>query len=335
MLLLRDDWILRDVSSVGPPLVEMPFGGPAPRLVRAALGWRVRIDLHTHSRASDGTQSPGGGDAGGAPRRARRGRADRPRHRRRGGPRPTEAAEALGLDLVTGIEVSTRFEHAGVHLLAYLPDADDPDLVLALDRVLAGRNSRVPAILARLRAAGVELTEDDVRRVAAGTPATGRPHVADALVARGVVADRPRRSSGTSTRAGRRTRAATPPTSRTMVPLVVAAGGVPVVAHPWARSARPVLDRGGVRAAARAGAGRHRGRPPGPRRRRARGAARDRAQPRTWWSPGPATTTAPARSTTTSGATPPRPSELARIRELAADAPGPRPHDERPASTSP
>ena len=37
---------------------------------------------------------------------------------------------------------------------------------------------------------GVELTEDDVRRVAAGTPATGRPHVADALVARGVVADR-------------------------------------------------------------------------------------------------------------------------------------------------
>jgi hypothetical protein len=30
MLLLRDDWILRDVSGVGPPLVEMPFGGPAP-----------------------------------------------------------------------------------------------------------------------------------------------------------------------------------------------------------------------------------------------------------------------------------------------------------------
>ena len=30
MLLLRDDWILRDVSAVGPPLVEMPFGGPPP-----------------------------------------------------------------------------------------------------------------------------------------------------------------------------------------------------------------------------------------------------------------------------------------------------------------
>jgi hypothetical protein len=30
VLLLRDDWILRDVSGVGPPLVELPFGGPAP-----------------------------------------------------------------------------------------------------------------------------------------------------------------------------------------------------------------------------------------------------------------------------------------------------------------
>jgi hypothetical protein len=30
MLLLRDDWILRDVSGVGPPLVEMPFAGPRP-----------------------------------------------------------------------------------------------------------------------------------------------------------------------------------------------------------------------------------------------------------------------------------------------------------------
>ncbi len=30
MLLLRDEWILRDVSGIGPPLVEMPFGGPAP-----------------------------------------------------------------------------------------------------------------------------------------------------------------------------------------------------------------------------------------------------------------------------------------------------------------
>ena len=146
----------------------------------------MRIDLHTHSRASDGTQSPAE-----VMRAAAEAGLDvvalTDHDTAQGWAEATEEAETLGLELVTGIEVSTRFEHTGVHLLAYLPDADDPDLVLALDRVLAGRNSRVPAILANLRAAGIELTEDDVRRVSAGTPATGRPHVADALVARGVV----------------------------------------------------------------------------------------------------------------------------------------------------
>jgi hypothetical protein len=152
-----------------------------------------------------------------------------------------EAAAALSLELVTGIEVSTRFEHAGVHLLAYLPDAEDPGLVRALDRVIEGRSSRVPAILANLATVGVELTEDDVRLVAAGTSATGRPHVADALVARGVVADRAEAFERflNPGRPGYASRYAAE--LEDIVPLVVAAGGVPVVAHPWARSARRVL----------------------------------------------------------------------------------------------
>ncbi len=128
-----------------------------------------------------------------------------------------------------------------MHLLAYLPDADDPGLVLALDRVLEGRRSRVPAILSRLRSVGIDLTEDDVRRVALDTPATGRPHVADALVAAGVVADRAEAferylSPG---RPGYATRSAED--LEDMVPTVVAAGGVPVIAHPWARTAGTVL----------------------------------------------------------------------------------------------
>jgi 3',5'-nucleoside bisphosphate phosphatase len=201
---------------------------------------RVRIDLHTHSRASDGTQSPAE-----VMRAAVEAGVDvvalTDHDTAQGWAEATEAAESLGIDLVTGIEVSTRFEHTGVHLLAYLPDAEDPDLVLALDRVLAGRNSRVPAILANLRAAGIELTEDDVRRVSAGTPATGRPHVADALVARGVVADRAEAFERylNPGRPGYASRYAAD--LEDVVPLVVAAGGVPVVAHPWARSARPVL----------------------------------------------------------------------------------------------
>ena len=99
----------------------------------------------------------------------------------------------------------------------------------------------MPAILSRLRAVGIDLTEDDVRRVALDTPATGRPHVADALVAAGVVADRAEAferylSPG---RPGYATRYAED--LEDMVPTVVAAGGVPVIAHPWARTAGTVL----------------------------------------------------------------------------------------------
>jgi predicted metal-dependent phosphoesterase TrpH len=200
----------------------------------------VLIDLHTHSRASDGTQSPAE-----VMRSAAEAGLDvvalTDHDTAQGWGEATAAALECGIELVTGIEISTRYEHAGVHLLAYLPDADDPALVHALDRVLEGRSARVPAILSRLREAGVDLTEDDVRRVAAGTPATGRPHVADALVAAGVVADRAEAferylSPG---RPGYATRYAAE--LEDMVPLVVAAGGVPIVAHPWARTAGSVL----------------------------------------------------------------------------------------------
>ena len=200
----------------------------------------MRIDLHTHSLASDGTLPPAG-----VIRAAAEAGLDvvalTDHDTAQGWPEASASALECGIELVTGIEVSTRYEHAGVHLLAYLPDADDPDLVLALDRVLDGRRSRVPAILDRLRAVGIELTEDDVRRVAMDTPATGRPHVADALVASGVVADRAEAFERylNPGRPGYAMRSAED--LEDMIPTVVAAGGVPVIAHPWARTAGNVL----------------------------------------------------------------------------------------------
>jgi predicted metal-dependent phosphoesterase TrpH len=201
---------------------------------------RVRIDLHTHSRASDGTQSPA---------EVMRAAADAgldvvaltDHDTAQGWGEATTAADELGLQLVLGIEISTRFGSAGVHLLAYQPDAEDPGLVTVLDRILEGRSQRVPAILDKLREVGVDLTEDDVRRVAAGTPATGRPHVADALLARGVVASRAEAFERylNPGRPGYARRFAAD--LEDVVPVVVAAGGVPVVAHPWGRTARSEL----------------------------------------------------------------------------------------------
>ena len=200
----------------------------------------VLIDLHTHSRASDGTQSPA--EVIQAAKAAGLDVVALTDHDTTiGWDEASVAAAELDIELVLGIEISTRFGASGVHLLAYLPDADDPDLVTTLDRVLEGRTARVPAILARLREVGVDLTEDDVRRVAAGTPAMGRPHVADALVAQGVVASRAEAFERylNPGRPGYARRFAAE--LEDVVSMVVAAGGVPVVAHPWGRTARADL----------------------------------------------------------------------------------------------
>ena len=151
----------------------------------------MRIDLHTHSRASDGTDSPASWCT--PPRAAgldvlaltdhdtTDGWAEAADAAARGRARPWCAASRSAPGWRAG---------SGVHLLAYLPDPTYPPLVDELQRVLDGRDERVPAILERLREHGVDMTEEDVRRLAGGTAAIGRPHVADALVALGVVADR-------------------------------------------------------------------------------------------------------------------------------------------------
>ena len=71
------------------------------------------------------------------------------------------------------MEISTRIAGLGLHLLAYLPDPTYPPLVEGLQRVLEGRDERVPAILERLREHDVDLTEARC----AGWPA-GRPRSA-------------------------------------------------------------------------------------------------------------------------------------------------------------
>lgn len=150
-------------------------------------------------------------------------------------------AERLGVGLVVGAEVSCRFGHMGVHLLAYLPDPTDPRLQNELERVREGRNARVPLILDRLAALGVSLTLEDVAAHSAEATSLGRPHIADALVARGYVASRKEafdRWLGEG-KPGYITRYA--PDPEATIRYVVEAGGVPVLAHPWGRGSRQVL----------------------------------------------------------------------------------------------
>ncbi len=201
----------------------------------------VRIDLHTHSLASDGTQTPA--ELVEAAARAGLDVLGLTDHDTADGwTEAARAAETAGISLVRGMEISTRHEGRGVHLLAYLPDPAYPPLVERLALILDGRNARVPAIVERLQDQGVDVTEADVRRVAGASAAAGRPHVADALVERGVVADRREAfdrflSPG---RAGHVHRYAAELV--TMIATVRDAGGVTVMAHPWGRAAPGTLD---------------------------------------------------------------------------------------------
>ncbi len=195
----------------------------------------MRIDLHTHSTISDGTQTPteliAASVAAGLDVVALT-----DHDTAAGWEEASAAASRVSLEVIPGIEISTWARGGGAHLLAYWPDPDHPELARTLARVRSGRGDREPVMIERLRAVDIEITGDDVRRVSGGTESTGRPHIADALVALGVVADRseafarfldPGRPAYVDRYA---------PPLADAIGLVAEAGGVSVLAHPWGRN---------------------------------------------------------------------------------------------------
>jgi predicted metal-dependent phosphoesterase TrpH len=201
----------------------------------------VRIDLHTHSTASDGTHRPAE-----VVRLAAAAGLDvvalTDHDSMAGWAEASAAAVGSGTAVVPGIEISTTLEGAGVHLLGYLLDVTYPPLAAELELVLQGREGRLGAIIERLNRSGIDITEQDVRRQVGTAPAIGRPHVADVLVAKGVVVDRNEAFARWLSwgRPGHVQRYATPTT--TMIRLVTEAGGAAVIAHPWGRGTRRLID---------------------------------------------------------------------------------------------
>lgn len=201
----------------------------------------MTIDLHTHSRVSDGTASPR--DLVHAAAAAGLDVVALTDHDTTlGWDEAAAAAEEAGIGLVRGIEVSTRFHDAGVHLLAYLPDPADPALQAELARIVRGREDRVPAMLARLRDLGVPATEEALAASAGDSEITGRPHVADLLVRLGVVRDRDQAFAEYLSDGGPAFVDRYAADLVEMLSLVRGAGGVPVIAHPWGRGSAHVLD---------------------------------------------------------------------------------------------
>ncbi|HZX01340.1 PHP domain-containing protein [Kribbella sp.] len=200
----------------------------------------MRIDLHTHSNRSDGTDPV---DV--LIRHAQEAGLDvialTDHDTAAGWAEGRRAAEELGIGFVPGLEISCKLDGISVHLLAYLPDPAYAPLAADLQVVREGRTDRIPTIVARLNGIGVPLTVEEVLAQATGTPSVGRPHVADALVANGTVVNRTEAFDKylADGRAGHVPHYALEPGRA--IDLVREAGGVPVIAHPWGRSSYKVM----------------------------------------------------------------------------------------------
>lgn len=200
----------------------------------------MRIDLHTHSRVSDGTDTPtrlvlkaleAGLDV----------LALTDHDTFDGVPEAAAAGKRVGVRVVPGVEMSTAVDNRSVHLLGYGCDVHNQPLAIELQKLRTARARRLPAMCQKLTDLGVPLTEEEVRTTSQSARTLGRPHVADALAAKGYVADRGE-AFDRYLAEGRPAYVAryTTDTARAIT-LIHGAGGAAVIAHPWARGNRDVV----------------------------------------------------------------------------------------------
>jgi len=191
------------------------------------------IDLHTHSSVSDGTETPSELIAA-AVAAGLDVVAITDHDSTSGWNEALAAAAGTGLTVVPGLELSTQLDYASVHVLGYLVDPANPALAAATERIREERLHRAEAMVARI-GADYALEWDDVLAQTTPGATVGRPHIADALVARGHVSDRSAAFDSILHWRGGYYRPHNAPLPVDGVRIIVEAGGVPVIAHPGGR----------------------------------------------------------------------------------------------------
>jgi 3',5'-nucleoside bisphosphate phosphatase len=154
--------------------------------VSADAGRPAFVDLHTHSTASDGTSAPEGVIEA-AERCGLTALALTDHDTIDGVPAARVAGERLGVRVIAGVELSAFQEDNEIHLLA-MHVTHIGALETRLSALRTGRYTRAQRIVEKLQTLGITLTLDEVLLQSNGG-AVGRPHVARALIARGVVQD--------------------------------------------------------------------------------------------------------------------------------------------------
>ena len=191
------------------------------------------IDLHTHSNFSDGTDSPAQlinkALATGITTIAL---TD---HDSVAGIAQAQSALRPGISLVAGAEISCQTDDGiSVHMLGLLFDLENKDLISTMEKTRENRHGRMQRIIERLNEAGIEISIQDVLAELAQGATLGRPHLADALIKKGVVSSRDEAFSQMLHNKSKFYVAHYSPKPVEAIKLIKAAGGVAIIAHPMA-----------------------------------------------------------------------------------------------------
>jgi 3',5'-nucleoside bisphosphate phosphatase len=204
----------------------------------------VRIDLHTHSTASDGTDTPAQLVANAAA--AGLSAVAITDHDTTAGWAGAEAALPPGLTLVRGAELSCvspdgRGGHCTVHLLAYLFNPDAPAVVEQYAKTRAERRSRLAKIADQMAADGFPLNSETVLNAIPEEATAGRPHLAMALVQAGVVETVNEAFAKFLNDRGRYYLPSSRRPVESSIEMIREAGGVTVLAHAFASHRGPTV----------------------------------------------------------------------------------------------
>lgn len=200
----------------------------------------MRIDLHTHSAVSDGTDTPtelvrkahaAGLDVVGLTDHDTFDGLDE----------AVAEGERVGVQVVRGMELSCSRNGSSVHVLAYGADPSSSSLAAEMVLVRDGRLGRLAGVLDKLAALGVPVSEEEVMAQVGDSPSVGRPHIADALIEAGHVRDRQEAFDRFLADGGP---AHVPRYTIDLgrgIDLIHQAGGLAVIAHPWGRGREHLL----------------------------------------------------------------------------------------------
>ena len=153
-----------------------------------------------------------------------------------------EVGARLGIEIITGTELSAHIKEREVHILGYCFDWQDSDLIANLNQVHQHRYERGIAIVERLNDLGVDVTIEEVLNQAKGSP-LGRPHIAAAMVERGSVRSK---DEAFNRYIGDRGPAFSPKpytAAADVIDLIHRARGVTILAHPGASMPESVVTQ--------------------------------------------------------------------------------------------